>query len=413
LKSKYLPLMLLLSSTACASQLTDSITIGVNALNSNNASLAAASSAGAASYNAPLASADESFTEKAGQVKTDVEHQIHVKHFDNSVKQKLESDVRNLLDMAASIDQRQASIEKEQSHVDDLEMINEYAKSNADELASQLDQDAQSAKTKIQNLINQLGTTCRSLNGNWNPQGADAACTRTVSCTSDQPDVCDSQKQQFESAFNNAAGPVKSQIAALKQSLEQEQQRVQDASHASDYAKSDFDQANSALARDTKKLDTDKQAFEDLSDQIQSKAGLPKAPGGLHPGRMITETLSDEILLALETTPAYQTITGLYDQNKDNPAWSNSEQGINVIGLQRLMHDDAEAISFVGPKDDPILQWSVGGVKTLIGNFHQNDLEGDPGYRRGVASLIAKSIGQSAQVKKFLDSLPAANSGTK
>ena len=116
-------------------------------------------------------------------------------------------------------------------------------------------------------IIVPVSYTHLSLNGNWNPQGADAACTRTVSCTSDQPDVCDSQKQQFESAFNNAAGPVKSQIAALKQSLEQEQQRVQDASHASDYAKSDFDQANSALARDTKKLDTDKQAFEDLSDR--------------------------------------------------------------------------------------------------------------------------------------------------
>jgi hypothetical protein len=128
-------------------------------------------------------------------------------------------------------------------------------------------------------------------------------------------------------------------------------------------------------------------------------------PDGLPASATITATLSGEILEALEKTPSYRTITELYDRNKGNPAWLKSEQGVAAARLQQMMRSDAAAIALVGPKDEPLVQYSVRGEKVSDANIRASDLERDPRFRQSVVLLIAETIGEHVQedVKKVLD----------
>ena len=126
-------------------------------------------------------------------------------------------------------------------------------------------------------------------------------------------------------------------------------------------------------------------------------------------GDSIVRALSAYISEALKKLPAYQTLTRLYDLNKDNDAWLKSEQGMTVARLQRLIRSDAAAITLGGTKDVATVDYSVAGAK-VTDNIRANDLKSDPSYFAAVANLIAQSITQTPQVKKFLDGLPAAGS---
>lgn len=119
----------------------------------------------------------------------------------------------------------------------------------------------------------------------------------------------------------------------------------------------------------------------------------------------ITATLSGEIFLALAKLPAYQAITGLYDQNKGNAAWLKSAQGLTAMKLLQQIRSDAAAISLEGSKDDAMVDYSVGGVKVSDANIRAVDLEGDPSYRAQIADLIAQTITQQPPVTKFLSTL--------
>ena len=136
------------------------------------------------------------------------------------------------------------------------------------------------------------------------------------------------------------------------------------------------------------------------------KWGVTLAPPDAVPANAtIQATLTAEILKALEKLPAYQTITGLYERNKSNPAWLKSAQGLTAARLQRQMRSDAAAIVLEGPKDDAMVDYTVGGVKVSDANIRAVDLEGDPSYRAQIADLIAQTITQQAPVKKFLSTL--------
>lgn len=127
-------------------------------------------------------------------------------------------------------------------------------------------------------------------------------------------------------------------------------------------------------------------------------------------GASITATLSAEIVEALGKLPAYQTITGLYDRNKGDPAWLKSEQGLTVARLLGQIRSDAAAITLDGPKDEATVDYTVDGARVSDANIRADDLEADPSYRAAIADLIARIITQTPQVTKFLDSLGAAAS---
>jgi len=135
-------------------------------------------------------------------------------------------------------------------------------------------------------------------------------------------------------------------------------------------------------------------------------------PAGLPESVTVPATLAGEILDALEKQPEYLTITGLYDRNKSNAAWMQSEQGQTVRMLERLMRTDAVVIAVIPETGGPVLQYSVGGVKQSDANIRVADLASDAAYRHAIAGLIAQSICQSAQVHGILSKL-SAGTGTK
>jgi formylglycine-generating enzyme required for sulfatase activity len=127
----------------------------------------------------------------------------------------------------------------------------------------------------------------------------------------------------------------------------------------------------------------------------------------------IARALSAEIFKALKKLPAYQTLTRLYDLNKDNAAWLNSEQGMTVARLQRQIRSDAADITLEGTEGEATVDYSVAGEKVTEANIRADDLKSDPSYLAAIADLIAQSITQTPPVKKFLDGLPAAGSAAK
>jgi predicted nucleic acid-binding Zn-ribbon protein len=221
----------------------------------------------------PSVCAGQAYTDKVNALAADVDAQIHLKHLDDSVRQSLAPKIAGLRSKAADIDKLQKALDSAQHRVDDLDVTWKNAKSKADGLADDLQSDGQAAVSKVQSLIDQLGRLCRSLGGNWNPNGGESACTKEVSCQSDHPEVCESQKRQFEGTFNAESATVNRQLAALRKSLEEKQQRVQDASDAADSAKSGLDAATAD--RDTAKqaLADAQQAFDSEFNDVESEIG--------------------------------------------------------------------------------------------------------------------------------------------
>jgi hypothetical protein len=136
-------------------------------------------------------------------------------------------------------------------------------------------------------------------------------------------------------------------------------------------------------------------------------------PSGLPASATVPATLSGEILDALEKTPEYRIIDGLYDRNKGDAAWLESEQGRSVAVLRRLMRGDAAVVALVPGTGEPVVQYSIGGVKLSDANIRIADLASDAGYRHAIADVLARDICGSVQVQGFLGSLSAGGTAAK
>jgi tetratricopeptide (TPR) repeat protein len=124
-------------------------------------------------------------------------------------------------------------------------------------------------------------------------------------------------------------------------------------------------------------------------------------PAGVPPDLTVPGTFSAETLKALDDQPAYRTLSGLYDMNKDNAVWQQSEQGQAVIAVLQLMRDDAEAIGSAAG----MFQYSIGGVKVTDEGISLADLVVSPSYRHTMADAVASNICASKPVQAFLSKL--------
>lgn len=124
-------------------------------------------------------------------------------------------------------------------------------------------------------------------------------------------------------------------------------------------------------------------------------------PPGVPPILTVPAALSAATLKVLYDLPAYRTLSGLYDMNKDNPLWQQSERGQTVIAALHLLRSDAEAIGTVAG----MVQYSVGGVKVTDEGISSTDLVASPGYLHTIAEAMASNIYTSIPAQAFLEKL--------
>ncbi len=136
-------------------------------------------------------------------------------------------------------------------------------------------------------------------------------------------------------------------------------------------------------------------------------------PTGVPPVLTVPGALSAETLKALDDVPAYRTLSGLYDMNKDIAIWQQSEQGQAVISILQLIRSDAEAIGSAPGDNGSVLQYSIGGAKTSDSGIKVADLVSSPGYLHTIASALAGEICFSMPVQTFFKSLGQASAGIK
>jgi tetratricopeptide (TPR) repeat protein len=136
-------------------------------------------------------------------------------------------------------------------------------------------------------------------------------------------------------------------------------------------------------------------------------------PAGVPPILTLPGALSAETLKALDDVPAYRTLSGLYDMNKDIAIWQQSEQGQAVIAVLQLIRSDAEAIGSAPGDHGPVLQYSIGGITTSDSGIAIADFVASPGYLHTIADAVAGQICFSKQVQAFFESLGRAGAGTK
>jgi len=115
----------------------------------------------------------------------------------------------------------------------------------------------------------------------------------------------------------------------------------------------------------------------------------------------------------LDDVPAYRTLSGLYDMNKDIAIWQQSQQGQAVIAVLQLIRSDAEAIGSTPGDHGPVLQYSVGGVTTSDSGIAIADFVASPSYLHTIADALAGQICFSKQVQAFLDRLGLTGAGAK
>jgi hypothetical protein len=136
-------------------------------------------------------------------------------------------------------------------------------------------------------------------------------------------------------------------------------------------------------------------------------------PAGVPPILTVPGALSAETLKELDDQPAYRTLSGLYDMNKNIAIWQQSDQGQAVIVVLQLMCSDAEAIGSAPGDNGPVLQYSIGGVITSDEGIGIADFVSSPGYLHTIADAVASEICFSKQVQAFLERLGLTGAGIK
>ena len=84
-----------------------------------------------------------------------------------------------------------------------------------------------------------------------------------------------------------------------------------------------------------------------------------------------------------------------------------------MIAVLQLIRSDAEAIGSAPGDHGPVLQYSVGGVKTSESGLAVAGFVSSPEYLHTIADAIAGEICLSKQVQAFFESLGRAGAGTK
>jgi len=124
--------------------------------------------------------------------------------------------------------------------------------------------------------------------------------------------------------------------------------------------------------------------------------------------------IAADVLAKLQGTKEFSQLSALYDNNKADQKWLDSEQGKSVAAQLQSMKNDAAAVKVVKTPAGSGLEYSIGGQKLTDTGIRVADLAKDKEYHDFIANVVAKNITTDAKLTALLASLGGAGaSGTE
>ncbi len=258
-------------------------------------------------HNAPAQ--DGAYQGKVGSLRQEYNAYAHSNALQAGKQEAVNQEIGSLESKAGRIDQLSSQVDSDKSKIDGLEADFQNADSRASALEQQLQTDGESAKARVNQLMQQANQMCGQLGGSISGDN----CVFT--CPSNNMAPCQAKVNQF----NAQAGNLLSEVKSLVQNLTDESNTAASARDTANAKKSDLENAQSALS-------TDKSDFNDLSSGFD--ADFQKAANDLE---------AAHIKPSLEHSEAWQQLNNVSEHQGKTPVSDYDSFNGNVVIVDKTI----------------------------------------------------------------------------
>lgn len=264
---------------------------------------------------------DESFVSRFKEVQQHYNSYTEGNKLDLSKIKNIPQELQELANKASALDALVSEIKQKKPQLDNLDYESKNAESRANALQTQLENQGESDKQRVNQLLAQQSAICSQMGGAVQGQQC------VFSCPQDNMAPCQSKLNQF----NAQVAQILAQIKSIAQSLQELSDRVDEAQRTASAKASALKNVQDAIDADEEKRNKQEPTFNTLLEQTRNDIENAVKTGGKVPTEL--------------NGPAAKQLTGIAEQ-------PNTKRGNEVHSQFDDFSHSGGAIK-IGEKDVP------------------------------------------------------------